>query len=515
MPITYQELLTLHYNTYKAVALKSAITEPARNPEINPTLYCKYVKFQSAFKVRLQYLKEGHFVTPEKENDDKCMPPLLSHYDSKIRAEAKQPDENYKKDYSCSFDASRIQLYEMENINFSSHMKSDTAFQSLRDLILMDIAYLHARTVKWAAKEAEHLSAGAAAKSDDDDPPQYTQDPSLSQRRCGAPASDEDFDFTKWDPTDVKSVPWLELKTSIQLRFSGSDARMKDGDMPPSMLPALLFASHALAASPKTLPDGLKDYYDASGKLIEDSFGEALETFLNGSGEDPPTNTWRPSFRPRLYTDPELELIATLHEMNRSAVKVAAIQGLAGICALPTAGGSAGAEEVRTVKPRLAKDAAAAAALAAKERAEKPAGPPPSKAAPSPVKSAPPAGRGGRVKQVAKVKTSYVRTESAPALAAASPTVKPIAGAKRRGSQHSPAVVSETTGRVLLGQVSLTKQFPKSYAAREPVKDRPAEMTLSQAWHVVRRIAAQFLLDYYKLLYHCFFITPNYFIFTS
>ena len=514
MPITYKELLTLHYNTYKAAALNSKVKETHKNPDLDTTIYGKYLKFQSAFKVRLQYLKEGHFVTPEKENDDKCMPPLLSHYDSKIRAEAKQPDENYKKDYSCSFDASRIQLYEMENINFSSHMKSDTAFQSLRDLILMDIAYLHARTVKWAAKEAEHLSAGAAALSDDDDPPQSTQEPPLSQRRCGAPASDEDFDFTKWDPTDVKSVPWLELKTSIQLRFSGSDARMKDGDMPPSMLPALLFASHALAASPKTLPDGLKDYYDASDKLIADSFGEALETFLNGSGEDPPTNTWRPSFRPRLYTDPELELIATLHEMNRSAVKVAAIQGLAGICALPTAGGSADAEVVRTVKPRLAKDAAAAAALAAKERAEKPAGPPPSKAAPSPVKSAPPAGR-GRVKAKAGLKPNYVRTESAPALAAASPTVKPIAGAKRRGSQHSPAVVSETTGRVLLGQVSLTKQFPKSYAAREPVKDRPAEMTLSQAWHVVRRIAAQFLLDYYKLLYHCFFITPNYFIFTS
>jgi hypothetical protein len=115
------------------------------------------------------------------------------------------------------------------------------------------------------------------------------------------------------------------------------------------------------------------------------------------------------------------------------------------------------------------------------------------------------------------VKTKYVRTESAPALAAASPTVKPIAGAKRRGSQHSPAVVSETTGRVLLGQVSLNKLFPKSYVAREPVKVCPAEMTLSQAWHVVRRIAAQFLLlpyyyiilpYYYRittiLLYHCF-----------
>ena len=126
----------MHSNTLKAAAMNSKITQPVINPDLDPTLYGKYVKFQGAYKVRLQYLKEGHFVTPVKENDDKCMPPLLVRYDTKIRAEAKQPDENYKKDYSCAFDASRIQQYEMENINFSSHMKSDTAFQSLRDLIL-------------------------------------------------------------------------------------------------------------------------------------------------------------------------------------------------------------------------------------------------------------------------------------------------------------------------------------------------------------------------------------------
>jgi hypothetical protein len=257
------------------------------------------------------------------------------------------------------------------------------------------------------------------------------------------------------------------------------------------MLPALLFASHALAASPETLPDGLKDYYDASDKLIEASFGEALETFLNGSGEDPPTNTWRPSYRPRPYTDRELELIATLHEMYRSAVKIAAVQSLAKICALPPPGGSTDAEEeIRPVLPRGAKDAAAAAALAAKERAEKPAGPPPSKPAPAPSQTAPQAGGGKRVKAKATVNPNYLRTESAPALASASPTVKPIAAAKRRRSQHSPAVVSETTGRVLFGRVGLNKNFPKSYAARKPLKDRPAEMTLSQAWHVVRRISS-------------------------
>ena len=149
----------------------------------------------------------------------------------------------------------------MENFNFNSHMKSATAFQSLRDLILMDIAYLHVRTVKWAAKEAEHLSAGAARS--DDDEPVLTQPQQLSQ--ADASTSEEDIDFTEWDPTNVKSVPWLELKTSIQRRICGPDARiMKDGDMPPHMLPALLFASQALAASPETLPDGLKEYYDAS-----------------------------------------------------------------------------------------------------------------------------------------------------------------------------------------------------------------------------------------------------------
>jgi hypothetical protein len=169
MPITYKELLTLHSNTFKDAAMNNTIKEPARNPDLNPTLYCKNVKFQSAYKVRLQFLNEGHFVTPVKQNDDKCMPPLLFHYNSKTRVDVEQPETNYRKDYSCAFDVSRIQQYEMENNNFSSHMKSPTAFVSLRELILMDIAYLHLRTVKWASEQALHLNAGDA-HSDDDDP---------------------------------------------------------------------------------------------------------------------------------------------------------------------------------------------------------------------------------------------------------------------------------------------------------------------------------------------------------
>ena len=56
MPIAYKELLTLHYNTYKAAALNSKVKETSRNPDLDPAIYGKYVKFQSAFKVRLQYL---------------------------------------------------------------------------------------------------------------------------------------------------------------------------------------------------------------------------------------------------------------------------------------------------------------------------------------------------------------------------------------------------------------------------------------------------------------------------
>jgi hypothetical protein len=162
MPIAYKELLSLHTNTFKAAAMKSAIKDTARNPDLDSSLFNKYIKFQGAYKGRLEYLNAGQFVTPERERDDKCMPPLLVHCDSKIRFDAQQPDTNYRKDYSCAFDEKRIQQYELENQNFSEKMKTATAFVSLRELIVMDIAFIHLRTVKWAPKRAEHLTAEAA-----------------------------------------------------------------------------------------------------------------------------------------------------------------------------------------------------------------------------------------------------------------------------------------------------------------------------------------------------------------
>ena len=517
----YKELLTLHYNTYKAAALNSKVKETSRNPDLDPAIYGKYVKFQSAFKVRLQYLKEGHFVTPEKENEDKCMPPLLFHYDTKIRAGAEQPDANYRKNLSCAFDEKRIQEYETENNNFSTNMQSPTAFVSLRELIIMDIAYLHLRNVKWAEKQAAHLTGDAARSSDDEAHPPSTQPDGPQQlSQAEAPPRDvADIDFTKWDPTELNSVPWLELKTSM----TGS-AAMKKEDSPPYMIPAILLASQALAATPEDLPDGLKTYYDVCRQRIELFYGQDLESLLGIAENGAVNNNWKTDSRSRQYTDAELEFITLLQEIRMTAVQKEVIKNLANMHAataarglaeegVSTAGGSNDAEkEGREVRPRHAKEVATATAAASKGGSQAAKAPAlPSKPAP------PPAGRGKglRAKAQAAVKPRYLGTESAPALSAASPAVKTVT--KRRRSHSSSAVVSETTGRILLGQVGLNKMFPKTYAARKPVKDRPVEMTLSQAWHVVRRIAAQFLLlpyyyiilpYYYRittiLLYHCF-----------
>ena len=48
---------------------------------------------------------------------------------------------------------------------------------------------------------------------------------------------------------------------------------------------------------------------------------------------------------------------------------------------------------------------------------------------------------------------------------------------------------SQQTGRIMLGQLSLSKAFPKSYLSRDPIKESPIDnMTISSAWHMVQEI---------------------------
>ena len=40
----------------------------------------------------------------------------------------------------------------------------------------------------------------------------------------------------------------------------------------------------------------------------------------------------------------------------------------------------------------------------------------------------------------------------------------------------------------MLGQLSLSKAFPKSYLSRDPIQESPIDnMTISSAWHMVRK----------------------------
>ena len=89
---------------------------------------------------------------------------------------------------------------------------------------------------------------------------------------------------------------------------------------------------------------------------------------------------------------------------------------------------------------------------------------------------------------------AYVKTVTSPA------SLEPIvrsdrSGKKRRrlsGQRGEVAPTddsipkSETTGRILVGELSLNKLFPKNYSSPDAPKTPPVvNMTLSQAWHTV------------------------------
>ena len=494
MPITYGELRLLHENTYRALAMNpDNAKEPAKNPDLDTGLYSKYVKFQVHHKGRLEYLNTGgQFELPASTDGDKCMPPLLFKYSSPRKQTLKpQPNGNYRKDHpSCAFPPLRIAAYEKANTNFRAGMSKagQSSIPMLRDLLVMDIAYLHLRNVKWLPKEAAHL-AGGSSRSDDDDPP--------------PPAEGAELDFLKWDSTDLNSVPWKKLSFSL----TGSD-KMKSGDVPMYMLPALLLATHAICSQLDDTPDGLQDYYDKCKQQIGDDSGEDISSFVDLVPPEaeserprvPPSDNWQRSLRPRAYTGPELEYIALIWKMTLEASDAAASkkskemhagagdeivkptsedaeepavdEGGEGGAAGATSGAESEANDIRELRPRVPKESAAGPAAAA-------SGP-----------ASGPSRTGGRRKQKAK----FVRTDNTPALPL--PMVTSDSRAAKRGRKRAnhassnPSIpLSSTTGRILPGQVSLNQRFPKSYASPDAPKTSPVKnLTLGQAWHVVSSI---------------------------
>ena len=104
MPIPYSELLTLRENCVRVLLCSGsgASNEPAKNVDLDTALYSKYCKFQVAHTGRIGFLKAGsdgsqQFEIPDVEDGDKCMPPLLVKFNTKLRSGAPQPADNYKK----------------------------------------------------------------------------------------------------------------------------------------------------------------------------------------------------------------------------------------------------------------------------------------------------------------------------------------------------------------------------------------------------------------------------------
>ena len=80
-----------------------------------------------------------------------------------------QPDENYVRGGSCAFDAARIDAYQKANSTFKTDMtqSGEVSLPKLRDLLAMDLAYIHLRSIKWKAKKPAHLGSGGAADDDE------------------------------------------------------------------------------------------------------------------------------------------------------------------------------------------------------------------------------------------------------------------------------------------------------------------------------------------------------------
>jgi hypothetical protein len=196
-PISYWELVKLHDNCVKSLALsKGKAREPARNADLDIEIYGRYLEFQAPYKSRLEYLKKGQFEKPVAADGDKCLPRLLLKFDTNVQQGVQQPMANTTyRNLSCAFDAERIAAYEEANAKFKTDMllPGSISLPKLQNLVLTDLAYLHARHLKWVYKMPCHL-VGATVRSSDDDAPAPAPSP------ASAPAASAvEFNFMKWD----------------------------------------------------------------------------------------------------------------------------------------------------------------------------------------------------------------------------------------------------------------------------------------------------------------------------
>jgi hypothetical protein len=309
-------------------------------------------------------------------------------------------------------------------------------------LVLMDLAYLHARHLKWEDKMPGHLVTATARSSDDDAPA-----PAPSPASAPA-ASAVELNFMKWDLTDINSVPWDQLSFSL----TGSKT-MKHADVPQYLFPALCLASEMMMRH-ATEPKAMIDFFEECKAQIESDFGESTEGFRSITCAEPPVE-WRRPLRNEDYTAEEAEYIKSIWAM---AAKT--FQSAEGGTFQSAEGGSqeisnveGGSQEISTVEGGSQDITTVSRDLRSRDDPKTAKGPG-GAAQPLP-------GRPGREKQKASVRTLPVVGRGEPRIVSSDRGRSRGRGRKRgrsgliESSARLEVPLSPSTGRMLLGQVRL------------------------------------------------------------
>ena len=486
-PIDYRQFLEMHNNCTKALVDDKA-KMPSQNVDVDTGLYGLYTKFQAAYPARLVYLRSGNFQESVEPGRDKCVPPLLQKFSAKVKAGGSQPAGNYSATGSCSFGLDRIAEYEKANQSFITDMKMSgpVSIPKLRALLELDIAYFHLRTVIWKPKEAAHLS-GSAARSDDDD---------LPPPAAASGVPEPDMDFLTWDVLELDKIPWKHMGYSLT-----DSSTLDEGDMPLHTLPGLLIAIHAqlsrtVEKKPSNeLPEDLEKFVLKCRDAIEAGDGMTMREFLNlGENTRKPTNRRQAVLRKREFSAKQLEYIQNLWEtVNQEFNDNEVVSSTANPVIEKESDAGSDASD--------ADMAGASASRALRSAAPKPRNKPVTPVRPTPVRPTvtPVRPRSSHFPEGAqsfkrKKSVQYVKTVASPA--SLEPIVRSDQSVKKRrrssGQRGEVAPTddsipkSETTGRILVGELSLNKLFPKNYSSPDAPKTPPVvNMTLSQAWHTV------------------------------
>jgi hypothetical protein len=220
-----------------------------------------------------------------------------------------------------------------------------------------------------------------------------------------------------------------------------------------------------------------------------------MREFLNlGENTRKPSNKWQAVLRKRDFSPKQLEYVQNLWEtVNQEFLDNEVVSGTGNPVIEKESDAGSDASDAHMAGASASRALRSAAPKPPKSNTVTPVRPTPVRPTVSPAQSRP-----GHFSEAPSFKRKksvvYVKTVTSPA--SLEPIVRSDQSAKKRrrssGQRGEVAPLddsipkSETTGRILVGELSLNKLFPKNYSSPDSPKTPPVvNMTLSQAWHVV------------------------------